>query len=196
MILIAGDSFTALTKNPMWHDHLINPKHERLNLAVHGAGNLYIGESVKRLLTSKVRACLLMWSDMDRLDVPNKKKKSSLATPYGGKIWNHYGRITSRKGKADWKRLGYDKVVEMNIESITSTHQALDNKDIPYAYSFITNNDLIPQHLKAKAIQPFLGNFAQEQGMLQEDNYHANVDAHLQWSNMIRPQITFMDVIS
>ena len=196
MILIAGDSFTAETKFPIWHDHLINPKHKRINLASSNAGNLYIGESVKRLLTSKVRACLLMWSEMDRLDVPNDKKKSSLATPYGGKIWNHYGTMASGKGKSDWKRLGYEKVVEMNIESITSTHRALDNKDIPYAYSFITNNDLIPQHLKAKAIQPFLGNFAKEQGMLQEDNYHANVDAHLQWSNMIKPQITFMDVIS
>ena len=62
MILIAGDSFTAETKFPIWHDHLINPKHKRINLASSNAGNLYIGESVKRLLTSKVRAFLSLFS--------------------------------------------------------------------------------------------------------------------------------------
>ena len=196
MILIAGDSFTAEDNHPKWHDSLINPKHKRINLAVNGAGNIYIGESVRRLLTSKVRACLIMWSVMDRLDVPNNENKSPIATEFGGKIWNHYGDMTGGRGKADWKRIGYDKVVDMNIESITSTHQELDKKDIPYTYSFINNDDLIPTHFKAKAIQPFLGNYAQEQGMLKEDNFHPNNDCHQQWSNMIKPQITFMDVIS
>lgn len=196
MILIAGASFTATQEHPTWHDNLINPKHKKINLATIGAGNIYIGESVKTMLVNKIRAVLIMWCEMDNLDIAGSKSITEYFSPLGGKIWNHYGNMVSGKGKSDWKQLGYDKVVEMNIDSITSTLKALDQSGIPYAYSFSHDDENIPEDIKRNAIKPFLGNYAVEKKMVKEDNYHANVDAHRQWSNMIKSQITFMDVIS
>ena len=196
MILIAGDSFTAETKFPIWHDHLINHKHKRINLASPGAGNIYIGKSIKQMLGNKIRACLIMWSDIDRLDISSSVPKTKFYSGLGGKFWNHYGTMASGKGKSDWKRLGYEKVVEMNIQSIQSTHRALDKKGIPYVYSFINDSDLIPERLKVDAVQPFLGDYAVEKEMLEDNNYHANVEAHKQWSDLVRPQINFTEVIS
>jgi len=96
----------------------------------------------------------------------------------------------------DWKRLGYDKVVEMNIDAIQSTHKALDQLGIPYVYSFINDSDLIPERLKVDAVQPFIGDYAVEKEMLEDDNYHANVEAHKKWSDLVRPQIEIMEIIT
>ena len=196
MILVAGDSFTEYTDKPMWHDVLINPRHKKMNLAKGGAGNIYIGEAIKKMLGNKIRACLIMWSEMDRLDISGSVPKTKYYSPLGGKFWNHHGGMVSGTGKSHWKRLGYDKVVEMNIDSILSTHDKLDQLGIPYAYSFINDSDLIPERLKADAIQPFLGDYAVEKQLLEDDNYHANVEAHKQWSDLVLPQIKFKELIS
>ena len=198
MILVAGDSFTEYQYQyqPKWPEILINPRHKKVNLAKSGAGNIYIGESIKKMLGNKIRACLIMWSEMDRLDISGSVPKTKYYSVLGGKIWNHYGHMVSGKGKLDWKRLGYDKVVEMNIDAIQSTHKALDQLGIPYVYSFINDSDLIPERLKVDAVQPFIGDYAVEKEMLEDDNYHANAEAHKQWSDLVRPQINFTEIIT
>ena len=199
MILVAGASFTAEVSNkwmPKWHDYLVGPRHRKVNLASGGAGNMYIGKSVEKMLGNKIRACLIMWSHMYMLDVASDRPRTKYHTAVGGKIWNHYGHMASGKGKSDWKRLGYDKVIEMNIDAIQSTHKALDQLGIPYVYTFGHGDEHHTEDMTKNAIKPYLADWARKQGMLAEDNYHANAEAHKQWSDLVRPQINFTETIS
>ena len=205
MILVAGSSFTATVygdRMPKWHDHLVNPKHRKFNLATAGAGNIYIGESVKKLIGNKIRACLIMWNHLGHLDVATDRPKIELhlTSQLGGKFWNHYGNMASGRGKSDWKRLGYEKVIQMNLESIQSTHKALDQLGIPYAYSFSHGDYRHTEDMTKNAIKPYIGDWAVEENserpMLMDDNYHANAEAHRQWSDLARSQISFKELIS
>lgn len=191
MILIAGDSFTAETRFALWHDYLINPSQKKLNVARHGVGNIFIAESIKRVVEqNRIKACLVIWSEMDRLDKAESKVKAKMYTGLSGKIWNHYGNMVSGEAKADWKNLGYDKVVAMNEEAIDYTHNLLEQFEIPYAYSFINDSDLVPERFKVDAIKPFIGDYAVEKQMLEDDDYHANTECHKEYADILRTSIT------
>jgi len=99
MILVAGDSFTEYQYQyqPKWPEILINPRHKKVNLAKSGAGNIYIGKSIKKMLGNKIRACLIMWSEIDRLDISSSVPKTKYYSGLGGKIWNHYGHMDQQK---------------------------------------------------------------------------------------------------
>jgi hypothetical protein len=197
MILIAGDSFTAETKFPIWHDHLIKHSQKKLNVARHGVGNIFIADTIKTVLDhNRIKACLVIWSDMDRLDKVESKVKAKMYTGSSGKIWNHYGNMVSGEAKADWKSLGYDNVVAMNEKAIDDTHNLIEQLKIPYVYSFINDSDLIPERLKVDAVKPFIGDYAVEKQMLEDDNYHANAEAHKKWSDLVRTKIEIMEIIS
>ena len=164
MIVIAGDSFSAQSHHPMWHDFIwsdLNPK-KKLNFARHGAGNFYIAESIKPFIQPKApnpRKLVIFWSQFFRYDLQLKKPYDMFHGYAGGKCYQFSAGQPEKKWEPSMKKLfeqvlknkGWDWVIEQSISKVKETIDLLDDSGIDFNFGFVypeEQNKIFHQHKK------------------------------------------------
>ncbi len=169
-LLLSGDSTMA---DRTWHQEIFDC--ERVtNLAVPGAGNKYISESVMSHIVENpgVDHVLVNWSGLNRVDVPlplgvrveYADRRAGQRTTKASRYWSNDMapwrdrrteiNVEERLVRLMYQEKGYVSVKNQALISIVNLQNFLKVRQIPYLFCFLydyTNTDFDHNHLTGES---------------------------------------------
>ena len=165
-LLLSGDSWLA---DKTWYQEIFDSE-QVTNLAVRGAGNKYIAESVMSHIAENpgVERVFVNWSGLNRVDIPlplgvktsytdpDGKDRTTSASRYWTNImapWRDKDsriHIEERLIRLMYQEKGYTSVKNQSLISMINLQNFLKVRQIPYLFCFpydYTNPDFDHNHL-------------------------------------------------
>jgi len=200
MIVIGGDSFSAVSDHPMWHDFIwpgANPN-KKINLAWHGAGNFYIAESIKPFIKKnkiKPKKIVIFWSQFFRYDLVVKKPYDKFHGYAGGKCWQFSAGLPAKKWDPSKKEVfeeaiknkGWDSVIHQSLSKVKETIDLLDDSDIDFNFGFVypeEQNKIFYQH--KKFIPLIFKQWIDQHNLHGWDGHHPSEEGHRLFAEEIK----------
>jgi len=211
MIVVSGDSFTEKGHHLSWHDYIFPKLGKKRNLAISGAGNFYIAESIKPFVKSsanKIKKVVIFWSQFFRCDLQVKKPYDKFHGYAGGKCWQfsagvdpeiisfHVKGLIAKNEK--WHQLftpyikqrGYDRVMQDSVDVVWDSIKLLETHNIDFKFGFVYNDDLNKQFYDHPNYIPVgFKQFIDDHNLHDVDYHHPSAEGHKRFAEEIKPYI-------